>query len=957
MVDVPTALSADLQACAATGAARIREAQHGVAPWLNAADVDAVLAEQRVQRVLALSPCFAEWAALQPAVFVAGAGGGFATQPDAGALAADLLRRMHSVDDESVLKRVLRVWRREMQMGIIWRDLLGDNDLDATTAQLTTMAEVAVRAVLDWSYAQEARQRGTPIGRNSGAAQELTVIAMGKLGACELNLSSDIDLILAFAEGGDTLSVDGRSITNQAFFTRVAQRLAGLLGEQTADGFVFRVDLRLRPFGDSGALVASFDMLENYYVEHGRDWERYALIKARPIAGDPAHGQALLERLRPFVFRRYLDFGAIDALREMKEAITRERHTPQFEADIKLGSGGIREVEFTAQMFQLIFGGRDPRLQERGLRVVLPVLAEGGWLSRETVDALDAAYVFLRNCEHRLQALHDEQTQRLPDDALDQARVAAGMGMADWTQFLQALEAHRQRVRSEFGGVIARRDAGQAFAQLWPVPGANATQVLQAAGYRDCADVLAVLAATARARNQRARQDVARRRLDEFVPRLIAAASGTEDPDRALTGGLKVAEAVMRRSAYLALLNENPKALAQLVRLCAASEWIAAHIGAQPALLDELLDSRGLYTRPDRRVIGAWLHEHMARLPEDDLEARMDGLRAFKEAQVMRVAAGEVTGELPLMKVSDALTWCAEAILEESLDLAWRLTTREYGAPEGGSDFLIVGYGKLGGLELGPQSDLDLLFLHDAQPSAMTVGGPRPIANGVFFTRLSQRLLHILTTATRAGTLYEIDTRLRPSGAKGMMVTSLGSFEAYQRDEAWTYEHQALVRARPVAGSRNLAERFDDCRRRILALPRDGQTLRSEILAMRERMELVVGELDSETFADLKRGPGGIIDIEFMVQYLVLAHAGTVPAMMRYTDNVRILETAAASGMIDESTATLLTDAYLALRSAVHRLALGGAALHSVELERQRRGVRAAWDAMFADAAAHFDPP
>ena len=942
-------IAPSLLAEAATAGARIRELLAHATPSQSAA-ID-LLEHDDCQRVLALSPFVGEWALREPDAFLAGVQGGFAERPHEGALASELAARVGRIDDEVQLKTLLRDWRAAQQVGVVWRDVLGSNDLDATTAQLSTMAEVAVRVTLNWCHAYEVQRRGTPIGQRSGAVQELTVIAMGKLGARELNLSSDIDLILAFAEAGETTPVAGRSVTNQAFFTRVSQRLVAALGEATVDGFVFRVDLRLRPFGDSGALVLSFDGLEAYYQEQGRDWERYALIKARPITGDPSLGDALLARLRPFVYRRYLDFGAIDALREMKELITRERSAPEFEADVKLGPGGIREIEFIAQMFQLIFGGRDVRLQERRLRRVLPMLVADEWLAGETATALDEAYVFLRHCEHRLQALRDEQTQRLPVDPLDQARVAAGMACASWEDFLRTLEVHRARVRNEFARVIARPVSANAFAALWPDPPEDAATLLRDAGFRDGDALLLALRNLLTARRQRMGQDIARRRLDELVPRLIAAASSADDPDRALTGSLKVAEAVLRRSAYLALLNENPRAMEQLVRLCAASDWIVARISARPALLDELLDSRNLYTVPDRRVIGAWLHQHMTRLA-DDLEAQMNGLRAFKEAHELRVAACEVTGQLPLMKVSDALTWCAEAILEESLDLAWRLTKQQHGEPADNKDFLIVGYGKLGGLELGPQSDLDLLFLHDSSLAAMTVGGERPVANGVFFARLSQRLLHILTTATTAGALYEIDTRLRPSGRKGMMVTSLASFEAYQRDEAWTYEHQALVRARPVAGSRILGDRFDDCRRRILALPRDGNLLREEILAMRARMDQVVGEIGSETAAELKRGPGGIVDIEFIVQYLVLQHASTVPALMRYTDNVRILEAAAASGVLAAQTATLLTDAYLALRSAAHRVALGGAPQRVAALDQQRHAVRAVWGALLADVSA-----
>ena len=918
---------------------------------------DAALRE-RLLFVLAGSPFVADWALrAQSADLEALLGGAFSRVPARAEWAHELRGLLDPIrlgDDpqDRELKRELRVWRLRCQVGVVWRDLLGENDFESTTAQLSDMAESAIDATLRCCTAREIALRGWPAGDRNDVPQQLVVLAMGKLGARELNLSSDVDLIFAYPSAGETTGGTARAVTHQAFFVRIAQRLIAALDEQTGEGFVFRVDMRLRPFGASGALVSSFDALEDYYQEQGRNWERYALIKARPITGDAESGAALVARLNPFIYRRYLDFGAIEALREMKELINRERRAPEFVDDVKLGAGGIREVEFTAQVFQLIFGGRDTRLQQRRLRAVLATLAEEQWLGSEVVHALDTAYVFLRHVEHRLQAVRDAQTQRLPSDELERLRIAVAMGFADWSEFIGALDAHRSVVQAEFERLVAREEPLARFTACWPDISAGADAQLRELGF--AAELaLPALRRLAEARARLTHQDEARRRLDLFVPKLLAAAgavaSDTAPATRALLSGLNIAEAVLRRSAYLALLNENPGALGQLVQLCAASDAIAARLSARPALLDELLDTRSLLTIPDRAQISAWLHAQLARVPADDLEQQMDALRSFKEGHVLRVAVCEVTGVLPLMKVSDSLTWCAEAVLEASLDLAWRMTVAQYGRPSGGHDFLIVGYGKLGGLELGPGSDLDLLFLHDA-PMTGSTDGERPVANPTFYARLSQRLMHILTTATQRGTLYDIDTRLRPSGRAGMMVTSIAGFESYQREEAWTYEHQALVRARPICGARMLAERFEDVRRRILVLRRDPTQLRDEVLAMRERMQSVVGQLGPETASELKRGRGGIVDIEFIVQYLVLAHAAEHPALLRYTDNVRILESVTNAGLLDATDANGLTAAYLALRAAAHAHALGAVVPSSDELAVWRAGVRDIWETVFSVA-------
>jgi glutamate-ammonia-ligase adenylyltransferase len=863
--------------------------------------------------------------------------------------------------DENGLMRALRALRRREMLRIVWRDLLRRAPLAETTRDLSLLAEAALEAALARAHAELAAKHGEPLGRASGAPQRLVVLGMGKLGARELNLSSDIDLIFAYPEQGET---DGaRCLSNQEFFTRLGQKLIRALDAVTADGFVFRVDMRLRPYGEGGALALHFDALEQYYQDQGRDWERYAMIKARVVAGDHAAGEALLGLLQPFVYRRYIDYGAIEALRRMKAMIAREVARRGQDEDVKLGAGGIREVEFIAQSFQLIRGGREPRLRERALLVVLQALEELGQLPAQVVHELREAYVFLRDTEHALQARDDTQTQALPEDDADRARLAFVRGFDGWDAFHAALVAHRERVSSHFADVVsepadavaARAGQSAPLQAAWGADpeDAGALAALEAAGFEDAPGTLRRLAALRDAQRVKLLQGEGRERLDRFVPRLLAAAARSGTPSLVIARALPLVEAVLRRSAYLVLLEENPAALDQFVLLCAASPWIAEELANHPVLLDELIDPRLLRVLPDRERIRGELQQHMLRVPPGDLEAQMEALRHFKLAHGLRCAASEVSGALPLMKVSDYLSWMAEAILQHVLALAWHDLVARHGTPQRADgvpcdpDFVIVAYGKLGGIELGHGSDLDLVFLHDADPQLGT-DGAKPIENSLFFTRLGQRIIHVLTTYTTHGPLYEVDMRLRPSGAKGLLVSSFRAFRDYQFNEAWTWEHQALVRARPVAGCPRLAGRFEALRREVLALPRDPQKLRTDVLEMRAKMRshlLKPAPPGAEPVFHLKQGEGGIVDIEFLVQYAVLAWSGRQPSLATWTDNIRILEALGASGLLGAADAALLTEAYKAYRVSAHRLALQKQEdlVPAPEFDTLRAAVRRLW--------------
>ncbi|PRB52426.1 bifunctional [glutamate--ammonia ligase]-adenylyl-L-tyrosine phosphorylase/[glutamate--ammonia-ligase] adenylyltransferase [Pseudomonas sp. MYb2] len=919
------------------------EDDHGFANWTR---------ERWAQfaRVTAASEFVIEQSVRDPLMLLALVQSGELDRPFApGELCAQISAAVNAAQSEDELGRALRRQRARHQVRIIWRDLTRQADLVQTCRDLSDMADATIDQAYQWLYSRHCEQFGTPTGRRSGLPQPMVILGMGKLGAVELNLSSDIDLIFAYPEGGETVGVK-RSLDNQEFFIRLGQRLIKALDPMTVDGFVFRVDMRLRPYGSSGALVLSFNALEQYYQDQGRDWERYAMIKARVVAGDQVAGAQLLDMLRPFVYRRYLDFSAIEALRTMKQLIQQEVRRKGMADNIKLGSGGIREVEFIAQAFQLIHGGRDLSLQQRPLLKVLSTLEGQGYLPPAVISELREGYEFLRYTEHAIQAIADRQTQMLPDGAQDQARIAFMLGFADWEAFHERLMFWRGRVAWHFAQVIADPDeedgtesevvVGGEWLPLWEEEQDEeaACRQLEEGGFADASKALKALAGLRSSPQLRAMQRLGRERLDAFIPRLLAQAVEHANPDLVLERVLPLVEAVARRSAYLVLLTENPGALRRLLTLCAASPWIAEQITRFPLLMDELLNEGRLFKPPLAPELAAELRERLTRIPEDDLEQQMEALRHFKLAHRLRVAASEIAGSLPLMKVSDYLTWLAEAILEQVLALAWRQTVAKHGTPlrtDGtlcDPGFIIVGYGKVGGLELGHGSDLDLVFIHDGDPQAET-DGAKPIDGAQFFTRLGQRIIHLLTAQTNSGQLYEVDMRLRPSGASGLLVSSLGAFARYQENEAWTWEHQALVRARVLVGSQDVGQAFEKVRAQVLGKSRDLAKLQQEVSEMRAKMRDNLGTkstaagtaanaFDATAPFDLKQDAGGIVDIEFMVQYAALAWSHSHPPLLRWTDNIRITEELEREGLMPAEDASLLREAYKAYRSAAHRQAL-----------------------------------
>ena len=833
---------------------------------------------------------------------------------------------------EDLLRRGLRRMRRREMVRIAWRDIGGLAGLEETMAETSAFADAVLTFTCDVLQRRLSATLGEPTD-GQGRGQRLVVYALGKLGAEELNFSSDIDLIFAFPEEGECRN-GRKALANQEFFARLGQKLVQALSERSEDGIVFRVDMRLRPFGNAGPLVSSFDALEDYYQNHGRDWERYALIRARPVTGDSDEGHGLLERLRPFVYRRYLDFGALQSMREMKSLITDEVVRRGLDDHVKLGAGGIRELEFIGHAFQMVRGGRIHALRSRHILRVIGELGRLRLLPEYAVSELDRAYRFLRNTEHRLQQMQDRQCHTLPADESARDCLAAGMGFAAWPDLESELARHRARVHAHFAQVLgpAASDtpAEDPLAALWAgnLDEAQAEALLGEAGYEDGGDAHAAVRRFADTYAIRFLDSRGRERLARLMPDLLRACARARPAGETLSRTLRVMETIARRSVYIALLRERPIALSQLVRLCRASPWIALQIGRHPLLLDELLDPRTLYAPLDRFALVEDLRNRLADVTSGDIEQEMAVLRQFKHANTLRVAAADVARTMPLMVVSDHLTDIAEITLAKAAEIATRDLVIRHGEARcrvDGEDrhapFAIVAYGKLGGFELGYGSDLDLVFIHGSEGEAQQTRGPRVIDNARFFARVAQRVIHFVSMRTPDGVLYEVDARLRPDGGKGMLVNSLHGLAGYLRESAWTWEQQALVRARVVAGDHSVRERFVALRREILLRPRDPGRLRTEVRNMRERMRVNLSR-DTQADFDLKQGRGGIADIEFMVQYAALRWAPKLGDYLDYTDNIRLLDGCDKTGLMDAGDVRALTDAYRAYRARMHENAL-----------------------------------
>ncbi len=816
------------------------------------------------------------------------------------------------ITDEASLSRALRTLRKRVMLKLLTRDLGGLADLDEVMISMSALAELVVRRAQAFVMQALIAQYGQPIGATSGLPQEMLVIGMGKLGGHELNVSSDIDLIFVYPEDGN--STGTRAISNQEFFSKLGRRLISLINEATEDGYVFRVDMRLRPYGDSGPLAMSFTALEEYLVEQGREWERYAWIKARVVSpardgiADVPAAQELAQLIQPFVFRKYLDFGAFASMRKLHAQIRQEVLRRDRLNNIKLGPGGIREIEFIAQVFQLIRGGRDASLRLRPTLKVLQLLGENGQITPDTVAELRAAYIFLRNLEHRLQYLDDQQTQDLPENPADQAIIAQSMAYPDYAAMLEQLNRHRNFVSEQFAQIFSTQENDIPESVLWR-ENIVLEELCAELGQLKYADTLNLAGQLLRIRDSsRYRQlpESSRQRMDTLIPQFISLCAAQSNREQALPRVLKLLESISRRASYLAFLAEYPQVLSRLVKIASASEWASDYLIQHPILLDELLDAREIYRAPDWPALDTELQQQMTACGTDT-EQQMDTLRQFQHSQTFHLLAMDLHGLLPLETLSDHLSDLADLILRHVLHLCWRDARHKHQAQ---AQFAVIAYGKLGGRELGYAADLDIIFLYDdAHPDAAEI-----------YAKLAQRINTQLSSYTSAGRLYETDLRLRPNGASGLLVSSISAFAEYQRQHAWVWEHQALTRARFCAGDASVGLQFEIIRDEVLRQPRDPAVLRQEIVAMRQKMH--DAHLNNSGLMDIKHDRGGMVDIEFMVQFLVLAYSAAHSELTANNGNLALLIRAGEFGLIDAQLAQRVCATYRNLRALQHKMRL-----------------------------------
>jgi glutamate-ammonia-ligase adenylyltransferase len=900
--------------------------------------------------------------ALLPSLHASGALERSRSREDYRALVSAITPAQVTAADEVVFMAQLRRLRKQEMLRIAWRDLAGRAPLEETLRETSAFADETIYAAAVFAARQLALRHGQP-----GDAEDagLVVLAMGKLGGGELNFSSDVDLVFLFPESGETTGASPLSF--EEFHARQGRIIIRLLDAATEDGLVHRVDMRLRPFGDSGPLVTSFAAFEDYLQAHGRDWERYAYVKARALTGTARFASVADSVLRPFVYRRYLDFGVFDALREMKALIARNVERRELAQDLKLGPGGIREIEFIVQAFQLIRGGQDRNLRDASLLTVLPQLRGAKLLPDSVVTELQQAYAFLRRLENHVQELDDQQVHTLPEDALTLERLALSMDLPDAAALHAELQRHRACVTRHFNDVVlapagAGAERSNQLAPLWDAePDVDlCRERLHALGVGSTAEVLRITQELIGGARLRRLDEPGRRRLLALLEHLLAELP-PGDPLPVLRRLYSILEAIGQRSAYFALLNENAAARRRLIETCSHGSFLAAQLAANPVLLDELIDERVFEDLPERAGLAAELEARSAEVEHDDPDRQVEALLRIKQAAVFRVALADLSGRLPLMKVSDRLTEIAELIVGSAMRLAWRQITARHGEPrcvpegEPARDVRViaVGYGKLGGRELGYSSDLDLVFLHDSTGEQQETAGPAVVDNQVFFLRYAQRLVHLLTVHSSAGRLYEVDVRLRPSGKGGFLVTSVDAFRDYQFKEAWTWEHQALLHARGVAGNATLLARFEALRLTVLrdAVRRD--TLRQEIRDMRERMRRELSAAKEGEF-DLKQSRGGIADIEFLAQYWALLWALEQPPVAWFSDTIRQLESVASADFVPQETVDVLVAAYQVYRSISHHRALEGlsAVVPLDDVAKERTAVAAIWNAAMPAAAA-----
>ncbi len=857
--------------------------------------------------------------------------------------APQLQCQLDGITTELELHQCIRRFRNSEMAKITARDITKSQTIETSLQQVSKLADSLIMSTYNWLYQFCCQKYGTPQNE-----QPLCIIAMGKLGGEELNFSSDIDLIFAYPEKGETQG-HRKPIEHQLFFTRLAQRLIKALDQITTDGQVYRVDMRLRPFGDSGPLVTHFDAFSDYYHEQAREWERFAMVKARVLNPSCAAVTELENIIRPFVYKRYLDFTTLDALQTMKLKIFADSRRRQLTNNIKLGEGGIREAEFFVQSFQLTHGGQSPNLQIKNWRSVVSHLLTQGFIDEQTASDLAESYLFLREVEHCLQQINNEQTQTLPalDDDLNWQRLVLYTQTDSIAQVQNKIELARQAVHGYFNELFVEEsdttpsqdDNFTQLTALWlgDYDEIELSDALQHYLCDDSAGLTAHALLTFKQKCNRAHlSHRAQSLIDKLIPLLISEALKPPTCDHVpLERMLLILTAILGRTTYLDLLYAYPDVRQQLLVFCAASPWIAEQLKQFPLLLDELL-SQAYLNHSSATLEGVKaefkdeLRQMLLRVDLDNVELHMDALRQFKLCQQFRIAAADIQGSLPIEQVSDRLTVLAEVILSHVVETAYTHMTDKYGEPDHSlqplDSFAVIAYGKMGGLELGYGSDLDMVFLHDAPSSAVT-SGEKSIGAQQFYIKMAQRIMHILNTKMLLGELYEADLRLRPSGNSGLLCCHVNGYAHYQDNDAWTWEHQALVRTRVVFGGTSITQRINTIRTDVLRRQRNTADLIEKVVDMRKK--LYANSINKSSKDVFKHGKGGITDIEFISQFIVLAHANKLSKLADWPDNLRIIDTAVKEGLISSEIATSLSRNYLTQRNAFHRITLQQSLLSS----------------------------
>ncbi|MDH3387811.1 MAG: bifunctional [glutamate--ammonia ligase]-adenylyl-L-tyrosine phosphorylase/[glutamate--ammonia-ligase] adenylyltransferase [Gammaproteobacteria bacterium] len=821
-----------------------------------------------------------------------------------------------AVADEKVnldqLRRELRHYRHRKLVEIIYLDVVGENPVEKTLRRLSDLADQLIRVALDACDRSLSAKHGQPADAQ-GNAMQLNIIAMGKLGGRELNFSSDIDLICCFDHDGELQGYG--QLSYQEYFARLVRLFSQVLGDTTEDGFVYRVDLRLRPWGDSGPVALSHGALEHYYQLHGREWEQYAMVKARVVTGSDPSRAHLAALLKPFVYRRYHDYRVFEGLAALKEKIDAQARSKGMRVNIKIGSGGIREIEFFVQAFQILKGGRNRRLQSTEIFDCFDALLEYDIVDRDTIETLRAAYRFLRLLENRIQMYEDQQTHVLPDNPAQQARIAATLGFTDWNELNDRLQQHRDQVNRLFRELFQREVESvpeliidDSFAES--IDDEKRWDFIDRSGIANSAQINKSLNRFLRSKAWNYMSARAKKRFNTLLPDLLETIGSNADPASLFDRFMLLFSSIAGRSVYFELLYQNLALLEKLASLFEKSAWIADEVSQYPMLLENLIHP-GDQDRFDKTALQLRLQTQLANV-EGDTELELDSLRLFKREQTLVIACAELAQEIDAIQVSRYLSELAGVVLEAVYQLARKDLRQKFGIPECSEDgnrreanFSIVGYGKLGGFEMHYQSDLDVIFLHDSGAEQQHSSGDKCIENSVYFARLAQKIISMTSVLTGAGKLYEIDPRLRPEGSSGLLVSSLQAYRRYQLEKAWTWEHQALIRARLVAGSPLLQQAFARIREEVLRLPRDDQKLRTDIVEMRERIYRSKRPPEDER-RDLKQSRGTMVDIEFMVQYWVLAHANNIGSDCLYSDNISLLNELFRLNLITRSQSRLV---------------------------------------------------